>query len=248
MLDRGIRIEALNCSGMPMHPVDGPRHRQLIYTTIELARELGVDKIVTMSGAGGDGPDASTVNWSFYPWPPSSVALAERQWKDSLELWTEIARFAQRHGVSRIALELHPVHLVYNVPTLTRLRDAVGEIIGATVDPSHLFWQQMDPVAVVTTLADALYHVQLKDTQLRPDVLAVAGVLDDRPFTGAERAWVQRTVGQGHDAAFWARFVSAVRNVGYTGGLSIENEDPHQSFDDGVREAAAMLRPLLASQ
>ena len=133
-----------------------------------------------MSGAGGDGPETGTVNWSFLPYAADAAALREQQWDAAIDLWKELGQFAADHGIKKIAFELHPGNLVYNVPTLLRMREAVGPIIGANVDPSHLFWQLMDPVAVVRALGPAVYHVQLKDTQLIPEQLGLAGVLDSR--------------------------------------------------------------------
>jgi len=157
-----------------------------------------------------------------------------------------MARFAQEHGIVRIAFELHPLHLAYNVPTLMRIREAVGPIIGANVDPSHMFWQQMDPVAVIDALGPAVHHVHLKDTRLVPDQVAIAGVLDQRTFLHPQqRAWVFRTVGRGHDAAFWGSFVDALRRVGYHDVLSIENEDVAQEPEAGCTEAAEFVRRLL---
>jgi len=243
---RGLSISALNCSGMALHPVTGPAHQELIRKTIVLAGQLGVKTIVTMSGVGGDGNDATTINWVFYPWPADSVALSERHWGEAVEFWTEISAFGLEHGVERIAMELHPMHLVYNVPTLLRLRDAVGPTVGANVDPSHLFWQQMDPVAVVRALGEAVQHVQMKDTETVPEELAIAGVLDGRPFSAPEsRAWRYRTIGRGHDSVFWREFLESLDAVGFDGGLSIENEDPFVSYEDGVKEAAAFISPLI---
>ena len=244
---RGLEISALNCAGMPLHPVRGPDHLRLIEDTFRLAELLGVEKIVTMSGTTGDGGDASTVNWVFYPWPDDSVALLERQWEAGIALWSELAALAERHGVRRIAFELHPIHLVYNVPTLLRMREAIGPVIGANVDPSHLFWQQMDPVRVVEALGEAVHHVQLKDTEMVPAELALAGVLDQRPFGDpSARAWRYRTIGRAHDASFWGALVEALASVGYDDYVSIENEDPYQTYEEGVREAGRFLAPLLA--
>ncbi len=243
---RGLEIAALNCSGMHLHPVHGEASQQLIRKTILLAEQLGVNRIVTMSGASGDGADATTINWIFFPWPQESVALLNRQWDEAVALWRELAIFASDHGVERIALELHPLHLVYNVPTLLRMREAVGPILGANVDPSHLFWQQMNPVAVVRALGEAVHHVHLKDTELIPEQVAIAGVLDDRAFSDPQqRAWIQRTIGRGHNAESWSAFINALLEIGYQGAVSIENEDPFQAYEEGVREAAAFLRPLL---
>ncbi len=244
---RGLEIAALNCSGMSMHPTTGAAHQQLIRDTIELAGLLGVTNIVTMTGTTGDGPGSTAVNWIFYPLTEDSLALLERQWSEGIALWSDIAEHARRCGVTKIAFELHPMHLVYNVPTLLRMREAIGPIIGANVDPSHLFWQQMDPVAVVRALGSMVFHVQLKDSELLEDQLATVGVLDQRPFSDpANRAWRDRTIGRGHGADFWQAFIDALAEVGYDHCVCIENEDPFQPYEEGVREAGRFLTPLLA--
>jgi len=246
---RGLRIAALNCSAWPFHPVRGAADEQLIRDTIRLAGELGVDRIVSMSGCPGDGPAGSTIDWLFYPWPADAVALVERQWATAVPFWQEMAELAEANGVRRIAFELHPLHLVYNVPTLERMRKTVGPVIGANLDPSHLFWQQMDPLAVIRVLGPAIHHVHLKDTEVMPSEVALAGVLDQRSFDDpAARAWVFRTIGRAHGPAFWRSFVSELRAVGYDGALSIENEDPSQTHVEAVEEAAALARPLVAAR
>jgi sugar phosphate isomerase/epimerase len=243
---RGLRIAALNCSAWPLHPVLGSTHAAIIRDTIRLAGELGVETVVSMSGTPGDGPGASTVDWVFYPWPADAMALLARQWEVAIPFWEEMAGHAEANGVRHIAFELHPLHLVFNVPTLLRMRDAVGPVIGANMDPSHLFWQQMDPLAVIRALGPAVQHVHLKDTGLQADRVALAGVLDTTPFDDAgARAWVFRTVGRVHDRGWWSAFIAALREVGYDGPLSIENEDPYQPAVEGVEEAAAFIRPLI---
>jgi sugar phosphate isomerase/epimerase len=244
--NRGLRIAALNCSAWPLHPVVGPEHVALIRSTIRLAAELGVRKVVSMSGSPGDGHGSSTVNFAWYPWPADAVALLDRQWAAAIELWQDLGAYAQAAGVERIALELHPLHLVYNVPTLRRLRDAVGPVVGANIDPSHLFWQQMDPLAVIRALGPAVFHVHLKDTQLLPDQLAIAGVLDQRSFDDpSNRAWVFRTVGSVHGHEFWSAFVAALREVGYDDVLAIENEDAGLPPEAAVEQAARFMRSVL---
>jgi len=111
-----------------------------------------------------------------------------------------------------------------------------------------MFWQQMDPVAVVEALGDAVFHVHLKDSEVVRDQVALTGVLDNRPFADPKsRAWVFRTVGRAHDESFWSAFFSALTRVGYEGSLSIENEDVEQPQEAGVREAASFARRLLES-
>jgi sugar phosphate isomerase/epimerase len=243
---RGLRIAALNCSAWPLHPVHGERHVEIIRKTIRLASELGVRKIVTMSGNPGDGPASTAVNFTWYPWPDDSMALLERQWAAAIELWQDLGSDAVAHGVERLAFELHPLHLVYNVPTLRRIREAVGPVIGANVDPSHLFWQQMDPLAVIADLGPAVYHVHLKDTEIVPGQVALAGVLDQRPFDDpAQRGWVFRAVGSVRGPEYWSAFIAALRAVGYDDVLSIENEDVSLPPEAAVAKTAAFMRPLL---
>jgi sugar phosphate isomerase/epimerase len=243
---RGLRIAALNCSAWPLHPVHGSTHEAIVRDTIRLAGELGVETVVSMSGTPGDGPGSTTFDWIFYPWPADATALLARQWELAIPFWQEMSAHAEANGVRHIAFELHPLHLVFNVPTLLRMRDAVGSVIGANLDPSHLFWQQMDPLAVIAALGPAIQHVHLKDTGVQANRVALAGVLDTTPFEdAANRAWVFRTVGRVHDRAWWTSFIEALREVGYDGPLSIENEDPYQPAVEGVTEAAGFILPLL---
>ena len=223
---RGLTLAALNCSAWPLHPVVGPAHVELIRKTIELAGRLGVHRIVTMSGCPGDGSGGTTLNWVWSTWPDDQTALLRRQWDEAIPLWVAMAAHARDHGVDQIAFELHPLQLVYNVPTLQRMRDAVGPGV----------------------LRDAVFHVHLKDTKPEPERLAIAGVLDQKLSASyPDRAWNFRTLGVGHDRTFWEAFVQALQAVGYSGVLSIENEDPYMGGEEGVREAAAFIEPLLAA-
>ena len=246
---RGLHISALNCSAWLLHPAVGDAHRSIVERTIRLAEMLGVTTVVTMSGCPGDRADAAVVNWPWYPWPPDLTDLRARQWEAVIDLWRDLGPFASDHGVTSVALELHPLQMVYNVPTLLELRDAIGPGIGANLDPSHLFWQQMDPLAVARALGPAIRHVHLKDTAVVPDQVALAGVLDHRTFdTPTSRAWNFRTVGAGHDATFWRGFLAALAEAGFDGTLSIENEDRSLEPVDSVRAGAAFISPLIAER
>jgi sugar phosphate isomerase/epimerase len=243
---RGLHLAALNCSAWLLHPRTGSAQRAIVEETFRLAELLGVDRVVTMSGCPGDGTSATTVNWPVYPWPDELVDLRRRQWDEMVELWRALAPVAADHGV-RVALELHPLQLVFNVPTLLELRAEVGGVVGANLDPSHLFWQQMDPLACIAALGPAVHHVHLKDTALVPGEVALAGVLDVRSFEDpARRAWNFRTVGRGHDRGWWTRFVRALADVGYDRSLSIEHEDRTDDPLAGVEESASVARDILA--
>jgi sugar phosphate isomerase/epimerase len=244
--ERGLHLAALNCSAWLLHPRTAAAQRTIVEETFRLAGLLGVETVVSMSGCPGDGRDATTVNWPVYPWPPELVDLRRRQWDEMVGLWRELGPRAADAGV-RVALELHPLQLVFNVPTLAELRASIGDVIGVNLDPSHLFWQQMDPLAVIRALGPAIHHVHLKDTAVIPDQVAIAGVLDIRPFDDPDgRAWNFRTVGRGHDAAFWRSFVTSLAAAGYDGSLSIEHEDQSEDPLVGIAESARLARDILA--
>lgn len=244
--ERGLELEALNCSAFPLHPRLGAEHQALIRDSIRLAQQLGVDTIITQSGCPGDSDRARIPNWIVYRWTEDILETLEWQWERTIAVWRELAAFAQDHGVRQICLELHPLNMVYNVPTLLRLREAVGPIIGANFDPSHLMWQGMDIPACVRALGPAVFHVHAKDARVDPHGVALGGLLDTTPpRTIADRPWAFRTVGYGHDSLWWRGCLDALRLVGYDGPLSIEHEDELLPGTVGVRQGVRFLRELL---
>ena len=105
--------------------------------------------------------------------PSSSASNLKWQWKEVLlPYWAKLARLTKARGVERFALELHGGQLVYNVPSLLKLRQAIGPMFGANLDPSHLFWMGADPLAAADALKGAVHHVHAKDTMLNAPVQA----------------------------------------------------------------------------
>lgn len=242
----GLRLSALNVSAFPLHPRLGADHVRLTRKTMQLAGLLGVDRIVTQSGAPGDTEEARVPNWVTYPWPEDMRETVRRQWDQAINLWRDLAAYAQEQGVTRLCFEMHPVNLVYNVPTLLHLRAAVGDAIGANFDPSHLMWQGMDVPACVRALGPAIYHVHIKDVAIHRHNLALVGLLDNRPDASfRERPWNFCTPGFGHDARWWREFVVALNDVGYDDVASIENEDPYLPGIAGVERTVSLLRQVL---
>lgn len=248
----GLAISALSCHGNPVHP-----NREVaadfdntIQKTILLAESLGIRQINTFSGCPGDCPQSRYPNWVTCPWPDDFRAILDYQWNEVLiPYWTRTAAFAKQHGVEKIALELHPGFCVYNTESLLRLRAAVGDCIGANLDPSHLFWQGMDPVAVIKALGPAIFHFHAKDTKIDRYNTAVNGVLDTRHYgEEAERSWIFRTVGYGNGASVWRDIISALRLAGYDHAVSIEHEDSLMSTREGLEKAVSFLKDLLITE
>jgi sugar phosphate isomerase/epimerase len=244
---RGLRLEAFNAAGNPLHPVDGARDDHVLRGALQLAEEFEVDTVVTMSGlpaAPGDRFPA----WITTVWPPENLHLLDHQWTVAIDYWGGLAAEAQRRGV-RLAIEMHANQLVYNVPALRRLRQAVGDTVGANFDPSHLIWMGADPIAAIGALHGAIHHVHAKDTRIETRA-AVTSRLETIPNerTG-ERAWNYVAVGTGHPDgdAFWARFIEALHTAGYDGPLSIENEDYTLDQRDAVALAVNTLKRTLTA-
>jgi sugar phosphate isomerase/epimerase len=247
----GLEISALSCHGNPLHPqaAIANTHRQQFRDTVLLAERLGVGAVVTFSGCPGDSDNARHPNWVTCPWPTDFTEIVNWQWQEKvIPYWREEAAFCRAHNV-RVAIELHPGFVVYSAATMLRLRDAVGDVIGANYDPSHLFWQGTDPIEVIRVLGSAIYHVHAKDTAIDPINTRRNGVLDTTPYSQiAERSWVFRTVGYGHGVEFWKQLVSALRLVGYDHVLSIEHEDGLLSPREGLEKAARLLQEAVVTE
>lgn len=245
----GVELAALSCHGNPVHPdpaVAKSFHDDFVNTVL-LAEKLGIDTVITFSGCPGGAPGDKTPNWATCPWPDDFLGILDYQWNEVLiPYWKEAAKFALDHGVSHIALELHPGFCVYNPETLMKLREAVGPVIGANFDPSHLVWQGIDPVSAIRYLGDAIYHVHAKDTKIDKLNTERTGVLDTKHYSDEiNRAWVFRACGFGHGEDYWRDLVSALRLVGYDRVLSIEHEDSLMSIDEGLTKAVDFLKPIV---
>lgn len=247
---RGLALSALNCSGnlLDPHPQRREAAQKVFHDTLRAAHELGVATVVTMSGCPGDLEGGTYPNWVTCTWQREYLDLLDRQWeKEIAPFWTAAAREAAEREV-RLAIELHPGQAVYNTRTLQRLRQICGEgIVGANLDPSHFFFQGMDPIVVVNALGPgAVFHVHAKDARINVHEMALNGSLDTRPMTTpGVRSWEYVTLGYGHDAFFWRGLLASLRWVGYDGVLSIEHEDRMMSPREGIEKSVHFLQDLV---
>ncbi len=240
-----VEICALAAHGNALHP-----DREIAKSfdsdfrnAVLLAEKLGVDTVITFSGCPGGSPEDKTPNWVTCPWPEDFLAILDWQWNEKLiPYWKKTGEFCKAHGV-RVAFEMHPGFCVYNPETLLRPRAAVGDVIGANFDPSHLIWQGMDPVAAIRELKGAIYHVHAKDTKIDKYNTAKNGVLDTKHYSDEiHRSWIFRSVGSGNGLDYWRDMISNLRLVGYDGVLSIEHEDSLMTTDEGLCHAVQFLK------
>jgi sugar phosphate isomerase/epimerase len=247
--ERGMVISAISVHGNPLHPnprIERAHHKDFL-RACELAQKLEVSEVITLSGCPGSDTKAELPSWVVCPLPPEDFQASwEWQWNERvIPYWKETSKIAIQHDV-RVAIEMVPNMVVYNVETMLKLRNAIGEVIGANLDPSHLFWQGADIGAVIRALGGAIYHFHAKDSALNPHVVAVNGVLDPKSLTEeAKRAWIFRTVGTGHDQLTWSNIFAELRMVGYDRVVSIEHEDSLMSAAEGLRKAIHFLQQVM---
>lgn len=246
---RGLTISAFSCHNNPVSPVEEicKEAQDTLRKTILLAELMNVPVVNTFSGAPGSNEASTQPNWPVTPWPPEYTDILEWQWeKQLIPYWKETGEFAAEHGV-KIGLELHAGFLVHTPYTMLKLREATNDSIGANLDPSHLWWQGIDPVAAIKILgrANAIHHFHAKDTYIDQDNVNMYGLTDMQPYSNVQtRAWTFRSVGYGHSAQEWANIVSALRTYGYDYVISIEHEDPIMSVEEGFGQAVKNLKAV----
>jgi sugar phosphate isomerase/epimerase len=266
----GITLTALNCNGNPLHPDPQVRdkHGRDVLDAIELGALLGVRRVVTMSGLPGSDAGARLPSWTVLPWDSAYLDARDHQWDEvALPYWRDVQARAADADV-KVCIEMHPHNLVYNPATMLRLAEQIGAThVGAEMDPSHLFWQGIDPVAAIGALGDLVYNAAAKDTRIN-EAARVNGVLDDRfgrvgpEEPGAvslggrytlsrwpqESSWDFVAVGRGHEVAFWRRFLAALEAVDPDMAVNIEHEDAELGQIEGLRLAAATLLEAAAPE
>lgn len=244
-----MEICAISCHGNPVHPNKeiATMYHEQFENAIRAAEMLEVDTIIGFAGCPGDCPTSQYPNWVTCTWPEDYPKVLNWQWNEVvIPYWQKEAEFAKAHGIKHIAFEMHPGFVVYNPETTLKLRAAIGDIIGANFDPSHLFWQGIEPTAAIRALKGAIYHFHAKDTRIDEINSHVNGNLDTKSFERlADRSWIFRTVGYGHGKEVWNDIISTLRMVGYDGAISIEHEDGLMSPTEGLEKAIKFLNEVL---
>lgn len=258
----GVQIAGLNCNGNPLHPNReiGDKHADDIRRSIKLAQRLGQHRVVTMSGLPGGEPGTRHPNWIVNAWNSGALDVLDYQYDVAVPFWQEIDALAKENDV-KVALELHPQNLIFNTFDIRKLVDLTGAThIGVEMDASHLFWQQMDPIAVVRELGELIFHAAAKDVRVNPETAQLYGVLDNRfrrldpsenrtNLGGDEwanewpkpAAWDFVALGKGHDADYWAQWLRALHDVDPDMLVNIEHEDTELGRIEALEAAAKVL-------
>jgi sugar phosphate isomerase/epimerase len=266
--DAGVALTGLNVNGNPLNPDPevGPKHADDLRRAIEIAARLGVRRVVAMSGLPAAHPGGRAASWVVNPWDSQYLDVLDYQWKEvAVPFWTDIQARARDADV-KVCIEMHPHNIVFNPGTMERLATEINAThVGAEMDPSHLFWQGIDPIVAIQHLNDLVFHAAAKDTRINEENCRVYGVLDDRfrrvpaeenPVGLGGRntlnrwpvdaSWEFVAVGRGHGLDFWARFLRALAEVDPGIAVNIEHEDAELDQVEGLRLAAENLRAAAA--
>ena len=247
--DNGLVLEALNCSGNQLEPNEtGKQHQAVVEKTFRLAELLGVKNIVMMSGLPGGNATDTTSNWVTTCWPMSCLDILEYQWNDVLiPYWEKTVKFAETCGITSIALENHGAQCVYNAETLIKLRNAVGDLVGMNLDPSHLMWMGGDGIDMAYALGgDAIHHVHAKDLRKEKYKFAAQGGLETKFFDRTtERSWNYVGLGYGEDRRWWKEFFSVLSMLGYDGPVSLEIEDKTMNTLTAIKKSIDFLHDVM---
>ncbi|MGD6871143.1 sugar phosphate isomerase/epimerase family protein [Sutcliffiella horikoshii] len=250
---RGLQISAFSCHGNPISPDEAfaKESHETLLKTIDLASLTGVEVVNCFSGVPGDSENAKAPNWPVAPWPNEYGDVLTWQWETKLvPYWKEVGKYAEERNI-KIGLELHGGFLVHTPHTMLKLRELTSPAIGANLDPSHLWWQGIDPVAAIKILgkAGAIHHFHAKDTYIDQDNVNMYGLTDMQPYGEVQtRAWSFRSVGCGHSVQEWSDMMSALRTYGYDYVVSIEHEDPIMSIEEGFARAVTNLQSVLIKE
>ena len=198
-------------------PDDGPAFLEELMKRIDLAAELGIEKVLTSTGIdrGWDWDE----KFDFYD---GIRKRPIRSLEKVVELFKPILELAEKKNI-KIGWETCPV--MGNIAISPYLIDILFERLqsdklGLAYDPSHLVWEMMDPYEPILKYGrqGKIFHVHGKDTEIDRTRLAYTGILSDYSW------WRYRVPGLGE--INWNKIVSNLYEVGYDGVVSIEHEDP----------------------
>jgi len=198
------------------------------------AKKLGVDVVCGFTG--------SPIWHLIYSFPPVPQEMIEEGFKRFAEVWNPILDVYAEEGV-KFALEVHPTEIAFDIVTARRALEALDnrKEFGFNFDPSHLYWQGMDPVRFIQEFPDRIFHVHMKDAAITLD--GRSGILSSYlNFDQPGRGWNFRSLGRGE-----IDFESIIRElnlIGYSGPLSVEWEDAAMDREHGAAEACEFVRNI----
>ena len=202
--------------------------------TARAAKNLGVKVVNGFTG--------SSIWHMLYSFPPVSDEMIDEGFAYFAEMWNPILDVFDDCGV-KFALEVHPTEIAFDIITAERALKAIGrrETFGFNFDPSHLYWQMVDPVCFLNEFSDRIYHVHMKDAALQLN--GRGGILASHlNFGKPGRGWDFRSLG--HGGVNFEEIIRTLNKIGYTGPLSVEWEDSGMDREHGAKEACEFVKKV----
>jgi sugar phosphate isomerase/epimerase len=215
---------------------EGIRERaaEEMMATVRAAQKLGVSVVAGFTGS---------PLWSYVAgYPAPDPAVVAEAWRTFAHQWNPILDVCHEAGI-RFAFEVHPGQIAFDLYTAEMALDALEgrEEFGFTLDPSHLHWQGVDPVAFIRRFRDRIYHVHIKDVVLT--LPGTSSILNSYlPAGDPRRGWEFRA--PGHGGVDWEAFIRALNEIGYAGPLAVEFKDGGMDRDYGAEEACKFVKRL----
>ncbi|MFF0307820.1 sugar phosphate isomerase/epimerase family protein [Streptosporangium sp. NPDC004379] len=205
--------------------------------TARAAAKLGVKTVVGFTG--------SSIWHTVAMFPPVPPSMIEDGYADFAARWNPILDVFDEVGV-RFAHEVHPSEIAYDYHTTVRTLEAIGHrpAFGLNWDPSHMVWQEIDPVGFILDFADRIYHVDCKDAKVRTGDGRRGRLASHLAWADLRRGWDFVSTGRGDVP--WEDCFRALNAIGYDGPISIEWEDAGMDRLDGAPDALALIRALNA--
>ncbi len=202
--------------------------------TARAAKNLGVKVVNGFTG--------SSIWHMLYSFPPVSDEMIDEGFAYFAEMWNPILDVFDDCGV-KFALEVHPTEIAFDIITAARALKAIGrrETFGFNFDPSHLYWQMVDPVCFLNEFSDRIYHVHMKDAALQLN--GRGGILASHlNFGKPGRGWDFRSLG--HGGVNFEEIIRTLNKIGYAGPLSVEWEDSGMDREHGAKEACEFVKKV----
>ena len=230
---RGILSDMVWGDGDP----EGVRRRAAkeMKNTARLAAKLGVKTVTGFTG--------SSI-WKYVAmFPPASEKMVDAGYQDFADRWNPILDVFDEVGV-RFAHEVHPSEIAYDYWTTQRALEAIGhrEAFGLNWDPSHMVWQDIDPVGFLWDFQDRIYHVHCKDTKKRLTNGRNGRLSSHLAWADPRRGW--DFISTGHGDVPWEDAFRMLNSINYRGPLSVEWEDAGMHRLAGAPEALGFVRRL----
>lgn len=216
---------------------EGVRQRatQEMIKTGAAAARLGVNIVNGFTG--------SPIWHLLYSFPPVTKAMITNGFDEFANRWKPILDAYNDLGI-RFALEVHPTEIAFDIASTKMALTAINHhpAFGFNFDPSHLGYQGVDYLGFIRQFGDRIFHVHMKDVAWS-DVPVEAGVFGGHTeFGDPRRYWDFRSLG--HGQIRFKEIIRALNQIGYSGPLSVEWEDPGMDRNYGAKESLEYLRNI----